>query len=122
MFSHKRTISRPSRCCPDLLKGREPRYNSGPVMIQPIELGRFRIFPLLEGYFKLDGGGMFGPVPKTLWSKLYPSDDQNRIRLAIRPLLVEAGSQWILIDTGDGDKWDAKWKRNYGIELLSTLD
>ena len=52
-------------------------------------LGDFELTPLLDGYFRLDGGAMFGVVPKTLWQKRAPADDRNRITMAMRPLLVE---------------------------------
>jgi glyoxylase-like metal-dependent hydrolase (beta-lactamase superfamily II) len=91
-------------------------------MTTPIELGKFRLYPLLDGYFKLDGGAMFGIVPKTLWSRAYTSDERNRIRLAMRPLLLEAKDRWILIDTGAGDKFDEKWKSIYGLEGTPLLE
>jgi glyoxylase-like metal-dependent hydrolase (beta-lactamase superfamily II) len=91
-------------------------------VIHRIELGRFRLYSLLDGSFRLDGGAMFGVVPRTLWSKSYAPDDRHRIELAIRPLLVEAGSKWILIDTGMGDKFNEKLKSIYGIEEHSKLE
>jgi glyoxylase-like metal-dependent hydrolase (beta-lactamase superfamily II) len=91
-------------------------------MIQPIELGRFRLYPLLDGTFKMDGGAMFGVVPRVLWGKIYQADEQHRIQLAVRPLLVEAGSDWILIDTGMGDKFDDKYNKRHGIERLHLLE
>jgi glyoxylase-like metal-dependent hydrolase (beta-lactamase superfamily II) len=90
-------------------------------MIEPIKLGKFALYPLLDGYFKLDGGSMFGVVPKTMWERIYETDELNRIRLAIRPLLVEAQGKWILIDTGIGDKWDGKKNRIYGVEHQPAL-
>jgi len=86
-----------------------------------VTLGKFRLYPLDAGTFRLDGGAMFGIVPKTLWSRVYPADDRNRIELKMRPLLVEAGNQWILIDTGAGDKFDPKWKEIYGIAQTPAL-
>ena len=53
-----------------------------------LTLGDFELTPLLDGYFRLDGGAMFGVVPKTLWQKRLPADDRNRITMAMRPLLV----------------------------------
>ncbi|HSE41264.1 MAG TPA: MBL fold metallo-hydrolase, partial [Acidobacteriota bacterium] len=72
------------------------------LMIEPIKLGKFALYPLLDGYFSLDAGSMFGIVPKTMWERVYQADRLNRIRLAVRPLLVEAAGKWILIDTGIG--------------------
>ena len=59
------------------------------------------------GNFKLDGGAMFGVVPKTLWSRTNPADNYNRIDLASRSLLIEDGNRLILIDTGVGNKQEA---------------
>jgi glyoxylase-like metal-dependent hydrolase (beta-lactamase superfamily II) len=91
-------------------------------MIQHIDLGKFRLYSLSDGTFHLDGGSMFGIVPKTIWSKNYHSDEQNRIQLALRPLLVEANGKWILIDTGFGDKFDEKYQRIYGIKREPALE
>jgi len=85
-------------------------------MAQSIDLGKFRLFPLLDGYFRLDGGSLFGIVPKTIWGRSWPVDERNRVRLAVRPLLIDTGSQWVLIDTGNGDKFDAKYRDIYAIE------
>ncbi len=65
------------------------------------------------GYFKLDGGAMFGVVPQKLWKKLMPADENNMCTWAMRCLLVETGSRKILIDTGLGDKQDAKFRSHF---------
>jgi glyoxylase-like metal-dependent hydrolase (beta-lactamase superfamily II) len=65
------------------------------------------------GYFKLDGGAMFGVVPKTFWHKLNPADENNLCSWMMRCLLIEDGGKLILIDTGMGDKQDAKWQGYY---------
>jgi glyoxylase-like metal-dependent hydrolase (beta-lactamase superfamily II) len=65
------------------------------------------------GYFKLDGGAMFGVVPKSLWQKANPPDEQNLCTWAMRCLLIESGDRRILIDTGMGDKQDAKFFSYY---------
>lgn len=67
------------------------------------------------GYFKLDGGAMFGVVPKTIWNKLNPADENNLCNWAMRCLLVEEGDRRILIDTGIGDKQDAKFFGHYHL-------
>jgi glyoxylase-like metal-dependent hydrolase (beta-lactamase superfamily II) len=66
-----------------------------------------------SGYFKLDGGAMFGVVPKTFWCKLNPADENNLCSWAMRCLLIEDGKQLILVDTGMGNKQDAKWQGYY---------
>ncbi len=65
------------------------------------------------GYLKLDGGAMFGIVPKRLWSKLNPPDEQNLCTWAMRCLLVETGDRKILVDTGIGDKQDARFRSHF---------
>src|ERR1035437_9843994 len=65
------------------------------------------------GYFKLDGGAMFGVVPKSLWQKANPPDEQNLCTWAMRCLVIEKGDRRILIDTGMGDKQDAKFFSHY---------
>jgi len=74
------------------------------------------------GFFKLDGGAMFGVVPKTLWNKVNPSDESNLCRWAMRCLLVEDGDRLILIDNGIGDKQDAKFFSHYDLHGEDTLD
>ncbi len=71
------------------------------------------LYSIDAGYFKLDGGAMFGVVPKTIWNKLNPSDENNLCSWAMRCLLIENGKQLILIDTGMGNKQDAKWQSYY---------
>ena len=84
-------------------------------------LGDFELVSLSDGLFRLDGGAMFGTVPKTLWSKRNPADDRNRITLGMRPLLVR-GDLTMLIDAGCGDKMDAKSAEIYGLDRSYHLD
>ncbi len=74
------------------------------------------------GNFKLDGGAMFGVVPKALWSRTNPADTQNRIELAARSLLVEDGDRLILIDAGMGNKQSEKFFSHYGLWGNNSLD
>ena len=74
------------------------------------------------GYFKLDGGAMFGVVPKTLWSRQHPPDEKNLCTWAMRCLLVEDGDRLILIDNGIGDKQDARFFGHYDLHGEATLD
>jgi len=127
-----------------------------------MHFGEFELFSLSDGFFGLDGGAMFGVVPKPLWERTNPPDERNRIRLALRPLLVVAGTESpksdiepqrsqrveeygaesrpspdsvpsvvgpisvpgerVLIDTGIGDKWDAKSTDIYRIEHTDTIE
>lgn len=73
------------------------------------------------GYFKLDGGAMFGVVPKTLWSKTNPADANNLCNWAMRCLLIEDGNRLILIDNGIGNKQDAKFYSHYFLNGTDTL-
>ncbi|MES2689919.1 MAG: MBL fold metallo-hydrolase [Bacteroidota bacterium] len=74
------------------------------------------------GLFKLDGGAMFGVVPKTLWNKLNPADENNMISLAMRCLLIEDGNQLILIDNGIGNKQDEKFFSHYYLHGNDSLE
>jgi len=74
------------------------------------------------GLFKLDGGAMFGVVPKVLWDKLNPADENNLCNWAMRCLLVEEGNRLILIDTGIGDKQDDKFFKHYYLSGDTTLE
>ncbi|BDG10345.1 MBL fold metallo-hydrolase [Anaeromyxobacter paludicola] len=85
-----------------------------------LKLGRYQLASLLDCTFALDGGAMFGIVPKPLWEKKIPADARNRIRLAARCLLaVDEGSRRrIVVDDGMGERWDAKRVEIYGIERV----
>lgn len=72
-----------------------------------------KLTPVLAGYFRLDGGAMFGIVPKRLWNKLNPADDDNMCPWALRCLLVETGDRKILIDTGIGNKQGEKFRDHF---------
>lgn len=87
-----------------------------------MRLGEFDLFSLSDGFFGLDGGAMFGVVPKPLWERTNPPDERNRIRLALRPLLVVTGKECVLIDTGIGDKWDSRNTDIYRIEHTDTIE
>ncbi len=87
-----------------------------------IKLGDLELTSLLDGYFRLDGGAMFGIVPKTLWEKRAPADEKNRITLGMRPLLVRGNGTTMLIDAGIGDKMDAKSTAIYAIDRSRNLD
>ena len=82
--------------------------------------GRYTITPFVFGTFRLDGGSMFGSVPKNLWSKCIAPDAENCIPLACRSLLLQDKERSILIDVGTGDKWNEKLKAIYNIELRDT--
>jgi glyoxylase-like metal-dependent hydrolase (beta-lactamase superfamily II) len=79
-------------------------------------VGSVRIHAVEAGYQRLDGGAMFGVVPKPLWERRIPADSRNRIPLALRCLLVEAPDALVLVDTGVGNKEDEKFRDIYGIQ------
>lgn len=81
-----------------------------------IRLGELEITLASDGGFGLDGGAMFGVVPKALWERAKPPDEKNRIRMATNCPLVRAGDDLVLIDTGLGDKHDEKFRRMFAFE------
>ena len=81
-----------------------------------------KLYPIETGNFKLDGGAMFGVVPKTIWNKTNPADDNNLIDIAARCLLIEDGSRLILIDTGMGNKQSDKFFGYYSLWGSHSLD
>jgi glyoxylase-like metal-dependent hydrolase (beta-lactamase superfamily II) len=81
-----------------------------------LKLGDLEFHVLVDGYVSLDGGAMFGVIPKTMWEKKIPSDGRNRIQLAMNCLLVHAGGKRILVETGIGAKMSAKLRDIYGVE------
>jgi len=80
------------------------------------------LYSINTGYFKLDGGAMFGVVPKSIWHKINPADGNNLCSWALRCLLIEDEDRLILIDTGLGDKQDAKFFGHYYLHGNDTLD
>jgi glyoxylase-like metal-dependent hydrolase (beta-lactamase superfamily II) len=87
-----------------------------------MQLGDFELHSLCDGHFRLDGGAMFGVVPKPLWERRAPADEKNRIALSMRPLLVRTPSRRVLIDAGCGDKMSAKEAAIYGFDRTRHLD
>ena len=80
-----------------------------------------KLYSVNAGYFKLDGGAMFGVVPKSIWNKLNPADEYNMCNWATRCLLIEDGKRLILVDNGMGDKQDAKFFGYYFLNGDDTL-
>lgn len=86
-----------------------------------MHLGDYSVQVIQDAEFRLDGGAMFGVVPRTLWSQVCPPDDENRIRMNMNCVLVDTGSEKVLIETGIGDKWPAKLSSMYGIDRARPL-
>src|SRR3954468_20128994 len=80
------------------------------------------LYAVNAGYFKLDGGAMFGVVPKSIWNKLNPADENNLCSWALRCLLIQVDDKLILVDNGMGDKQDAKFFSHYYMHGDDTLD
>src|SRR5271168_415994 len=85
-------------------------------LVETRQVGRFRIHAIQAGGQLLDGGAMFGVVPKPLWEKRIPADARNRIQMGMRCLVIEHDVGLILVDTGAGNKESAKFYDIYGIE------
>lgn len=81
-----------------------------------------KLYTINTGFFKLDGGAMFGVVPKSMWNKINPADENNLCSWALRCLLIEDAGRLILVDNGNGDKQDAKFFRHYYLHGDDTLD
>jgi glyoxylase-like metal-dependent hydrolase (beta-lactamase superfamily II) len=81
-----------------------------------------KLYTINTGYFKLDGGAMFGVVPKSIWNKLNPADENNMCSWALRCLLIEDENKLILVDNGMGDKQDAKFFGHYYLHGDDNLD
>jgi glyoxylase-like metal-dependent hydrolase (beta-lactamase superfamily II) len=81
-----------------------------------MKIGKYKLSIIESGFFGLDGGAMFGIVPKPLWEKSNPADEANRIKLSTRHLILESESKKIIIDTGMGDKWDEKMESIYAVD------
>ena len=86
-----------------------------------MQLGDYRVEIIQDTEFRLDGGAMFGVVPRKLWARECPPDDENRIRMNMNCVFVDTGSEKILIETGIGDKWSTKQQSMYGIERARPL-
>ena len=82
-----------------------------------MKVGNYTLYSIETSQFSLDGGAMFGIIPKTLWEKEAPADEYNRIQMVTRSLLVVSNERKIIIDTGNGDKWDDKNRSRYNIDL-----
>jgi glyoxylase-like metal-dependent hydrolase (beta-lactamase superfamily II) len=81
-----------------------------------------KLYSINTGYFKLDGGAMFGVVPKSIWNKINPADENNLCSWALRCLLIEDGNRLILVDNGNGNKQDAKFFSHYYLHGDNTLE
>jgi glyoxylase-like metal-dependent hydrolase (beta-lactamase superfamily II) len=87
-----------------------------------MKFGDYRVEVVPDCEFRLDGGAMFGVVPRNLWAKACPPDEQNRIRMNMNCLFIEGNGERVLVDTGIGDKWSEKHREIYGIDRKQSFD
>ena len=87
-----------------------------------MKIGRYTLYPVLAGRFKLDGGAMFSVVPKALWSRSHPADEANRVEMVARSLLLEGEGRLALVDTGIGQSWPDKERSMYAVSEAVTLE
>lgn len=87
-----------------------------------MRIGSFDCDPVSDGTFRLDGGAMFGVVPKVLWARRAPADAGNRIALALSPLLIRTGREVVLVDAGAGDKWPDRQREIYQFDARDQLE
>lgn len=86
-----------------------------------MKFGDYRVEIIPDCEFRLDGGAMFGVVPRNLWARVAPPDDENRIRMNMNCLFIEAAKERILVDTGIGEKWAEKHLGMYAIDRQKSL-
>ena len=86
-----------------------------------MEIGKYKIYSFLTSHFSLDGGAMFGVIPKIMWEKYHPADELNRIEMVTRTLLIinKEDNQIILIDTGNGDKWEDRILKRFAMRNIN---
>ena len=90
--------------------------------VSELRVGDFKVWILSDGLFRLDGGAMFGVVPRVLWEKSNPPDTLNRIILGLNPMLVQCGEELVLVDSGIGGKYDKKFEEMFSVEHRPSLE
>jgi len=86
-----------------------------------MKLGSIEFHVLNDGTFRLDVGAMFGVIPKPMWERVVTPDERNRVTLTMNSLLIRAAAQWILVETGAGDRWDDKRRDIYAFQGAPRL-
>jgi len=99
----------------------QPAVRQPPPAISRFTLGELELISLSDGFLRMDGGLMFGIVPKAQWSAVSPADDRNRVTLGMRPLIVR-GARTMIIDAGLGGKGDAAFDDTFGVDHRYDLD
>ena len=85
------------------------------------QVGPWQVTALSDGFFGLDGGSMWGVVPRTMWERWTPAAEDHTIALALRPFLLERGDVRAVIEVGVGDRWEDKWRSIYHIDQANDL-
>ena len=85
-----------------------------------MKIGNYSLYSIVTSKFSLDGGAMFGIIPKPLWEKEAPADGHNRIKMVTRSLLLVSTDRKIIIDTGNGEKWQKKFSDIYDIDTKTV--
>jgi glyoxylase-like metal-dependent hydrolase (beta-lactamase superfamily II) len=86
-----------------------------------VRVGRYTLYPVPAGRFRLDGGAMFGVVPKVLWSKAHPADEANRVEMVSRSLLIVGDGRVVLVNSGPGTAWDDKQRAIYALDPEASV-
>jgi glyoxylase-like metal-dependent hydrolase (beta-lactamase superfamily II) len=97
------------------------KSSAEPTAIPSVTIGPYTVRFISGGRFRLDGGAMFGVVPKTLWTRVAPADERNRIQMGMNCLLIEGNGKRVLVDAGSGTKIDSKFRDIYAIEKPEAL-
>ena len=100
---------------PPPVKGANPGKKADRRKNNPVEIGDYRLEIIPDTEFRLDGGAMFGVVPRVLWERVSPPDELNRVRLNMNSIFIDTGKEKVLMETGIGEKWSEKDSRMYGI-------
>ena len=87
-----------------------------------MKIGRYLLFPVPAGRFRLDGGAMFGVVPKVLWGRNHPADEFNRVEMVSRSLLIVGEGKLVLVNTGIGQAWPEKERSIYAVDEAVSLE
>ncbi|MEP7307614.1 MAG: methylmalonyl-CoA epimerase [Acidobacteriota bacterium] len=106
---------------PSAVEGRQASSDSRQSAVRRFAVGELELISVCDGFLRLDGGAMFGVVPRSLWEQKAPPDARNRVTLAMRPLIVR-GRRTMIIDAGVGDKESAKFAGIYGLDRQRHLD
>ncbi len=86
-----------------------------------VRLGEIEVIGLLDGTFALDGGAMFGTIPRTLWQRRNPPDDQNRVAMGLRSLLIRSSGITVLVETGLGSHHNSTFSERFRVEQGTGL-